>query len=65
MFLIALLRSHPLVAFAIGLTSSISIELLQRTLRPDRFSTVSDVVANALGTAMGIVIATAFSRRRV
>jgi VanZ family protein len=45
----------------VGLALSIGIELVQLTI-PSRVSSVSDVVANTTGTALGLVLAR--SRRR-
>jgi glycopeptide antibiotics resistance protein len=40
---------------ALGFATTLSIELVQSTL-PSRFSTVSDVVANTLGAAIGLLV---------
>lgn len=42
----------------VGFLLSSGIEVGQEVLRPDRFATVSDVVANTAGTALGAVAAT-------
>jgi glycopeptide antibiotics resistance protein len=42
----------------IGFVTSVAIELVQLGL-PSRFSTVSDVVANTLGTALGLLLTAA------
>lgn len=47
---------------AVGAAASTVIELVQLAL-PSRYSTLSDVIANTLGTAVGLVIARAFLRR--
>lgn len=46
----------------LGFATTVTIELVQITL-PSRFSTVSDVVANTLGTGLGLLAVWAFSRR--
>ncbi|MCE4027318.1 VanZ family protein [Microbacterium sp. Au-Mic1] len=56
-------RMHAGVVIAVGCAASTVIELVQLAL-PSRYSTLSDVIANTLGTAVGLVIARAFSRRR-
>ncbi len=47
-----------------GLVLSTGIELGQAWLRPERFATVSDVVANTSGAAVGAVLASAVLHRR-
>lgn len=49
-----------LFAFAV----SVSIEVLQNVLRPERFATLGDVVANTIGGAIGALLVVA-ARRRV
>ena len=44
------------------LIASAVIELVQFTLLPQRFTTVSDLVANTLGGALGWLIASALVR---
>ncbi len=48
---------------AVGCAASVMIELVQLTM-PSRYSTISDVVANTLGTAVGIGIVRAVSKAR-
>lgn len=56
-------RRMPAVAIvAAGCAASTIIELVQLTM-PSRYSTLSDVIANTLGTAVGLVIARAIRRR--
>jgi len=50
------------VILALGFATTVGIELVQSTL-PTRFSTVSDVVANTLGTAAGLLAARLVRRR--
>lgn len=45
-------RLKPWLVVLIGCASSITIELVQLAI-PSRYSTVSDVIANTLGTAVG------------
>ncbi|WP_157155344.1 VanZ family protein [Diaminobutyricimonas sp. LJ205] len=45
----------------LGFATSVTIELVQLSL-PSRFSTVSDVVANTAGTAIGWVLVSILSR---
>ena len=55
-----------LAAVGVALVTTIAIELLQQVLRPERFASLSDVVANTLGGLIGglLVVGTrALSRR--
>lgn len=45
-------RTNPWFIILIGYATSATIELVQ-TLLPSRFPTISDVIANTLGTAIG------------
>lgn len=56
-FVSALLDTHPAVSVLVGLATSASIEILQHALRPERFATISDVVANTVGAVIGVGIA--------
>ena len=56
-FVSALLDTHPAIAVLVGFATSASIEVLQHTVRPERFATLSDVVANTLGAVIGVWIA--------
>lgn len=49
-------RANAWVVLLLGYTSSATIELVQ-TLLPSRFPTLSDVIANTIGTAIGCLIA--------
>ncbi len=49
-------RTNPWSILALGISISVTIELLQLVLSPHRFATLSDVVANTAGTALGIGI---------
>ncbi|WP_022890748.1 VanZ family protein [Agromyces italicus] len=49
---------------ALGFSTSLTIELVQLSL-PTRFPTVSDVVANTAGAAVGILVVGVLARRRV
>lgn len=55
-------RSNAWVVLLLGYSASVTIELVQ-TLLPSRFPTLSDVIANTLGTAIGCLIARVFVRR--
>ncbi|UNK70110.1 VanZ family protein [Microbacterium sp. H1-D42] len=56
-------RSSAWVVLLLGYSASVTIELVQ-TLLPSRYPTLSDVVANTLGTAIGCLIARMFVQRR-
>src|SRR5690606_12272950 len=58
----ALPRANAWVVLLLGYSSSATIELVQ-TLLPSRFPTLSDVIANTIGTAIGCVIARMFVQR--
>lgn len=47
---------------ALGFVTTVTIEIVQSAI-PGRFSTVSDVVANTLGTLVGLWLARRLSRR--
>lgn len=49
---------------AVGLAFSVTatIEVLQQVLRPERFSSLSDVAANTIGGALGALIVIVFRR---
>jgi len=47
---------------ALGFATTVTIELVQSTM-PSRFSTVSDVIANTLGTAVGLLLVRAAASR--
>lgn len=47
---------------ALGFLTTVTIELTQLAV-PGRFSTVSDVIANTLGTALGLAAIALISRR--
>jgi len=49
-------RRAAWVAVIAGAVASLSIELLQAALLPERFSTSSDVMANTIGSAVGVVL---------
>jgi len=59
---VAFARPPWWVVLLLGFATTVSIELVQSTL-PSRFSTVSDVIANTLGTAVGLSAVRALSRR--
>jgi len=46
----------------LGFATTVTIELVQTTL-PSRYSTLSDVIANTLGTAAGLLIVWLLRRR--
>ena len=49
-------RTPPWRIFLFGVGASATIELLQLLLSPQRFATLNDVLANSLGTLVGIAI---------
>ena len=54
-------RLRPVLVIAIGFASSVVIELVQLAI-PSRYATVSDVIANSVGTAIGCLVAVAVAR---
>lgn len=52
------------VAVIAGAAASVAIELLQAALLPERVATPSDVVANTIGAATGVIIVGLVRRRR-
>ncbi|GAA1838370.1 hypothetical protein GCM10009750_24970 [Agromyces salentinus] len=56
-------RLRPLAVIALGCATSVVIELVQFTI-PSRYPTVSDVIANTLGTVIGYLVVAAVVRRR-
>ncbi|CAH0215182.1 MULTISPECIES: VanZ family protein [unclassified Microbacterium] len=56
-------RSNAWVVLLIGYSASATIELVQ-TLLPSRYPTLSDVIANTLGTAIGCLLVRLFVQRR-
>lgn len=48
----------------IGAAVSLGIEMLQAELLPDRVATPSDVVANTIGTVVGVLLVALVGRRR-
>ena len=61
---VALTRLSWWQVTAAGFVLSSGIEVGQALLRPERFATVSDVVANTSGALLGAVAATLVLRRR-
>lgn len=55
-------RTSAWVVLLIGYSTTATIELVQ-TMLPSRFATLSDVIANTLGAAIGCFIARIFARR--
>ncbi|SJN40893.1 hypothetical protein FM104_11145 [Microbacterium esteraromaticum] len=55
-------RANAGVVLLIGYSASATIELVQ-TLLPSRFPTLSDVIANTIGTAIGCLTARMLVRR--
>ncbi|MGC5172930.1 VanZ family protein [Micromonospora sp. DT81.3] len=51
-------------AVPIGAAVSLGIELLQAALLPERVATPSDVFANTIGTAVGVLLVAVVSRSR-
>jgi glycopeptide antibiotics resistance protein len=58
---IAYPRLRTVAVVALASASSVVIELVQLTI-PSRYATVSDVIANTLGAALGSLIVAAFGR---
>lgn len=56
-------RSNAWIVLLLGYSASATIELVQ-TLLPSRYPTLSDVIANALGTAIGCLMARMLVARR-
>ena len=56
-FVSALLDTHPAISALVGFATSASIEALQLAVRPERFATISDVLANTLGAVIGVAFA--------
>ncbi|WP_292883860.1 MULTISPECIES: VanZ family protein [unclassified Microbacterium] len=56
-------RASAGALIAVGGASSVAIELAQLAI-PGRFSTLSDVIANTLGTAIGVLVIRTLGRRR-
>lgn len=55
LWMLALPRLRPLAVIGSGLATSALIEVVQLAL-PSRFSSLSDVIANTLGTAVGVAL---------
>lgn len=55
-------RNNAWVVLLLGYAASATIELVQ-TVLPSRYPTLSDVIANTIGTAIGCLIARVFVRR--
>lgn len=56
-------RLRPMAVVALGLATSAGVELVQLLL-PSRVSSVSDIVANTLGAALGVGVAAFVNARR-
>ncbi|KAA9154531.1 VanZ family protein [Microbacterium lushaniae] len=56
-----LLRSWPL-ALGLGVTASLAIEFVQEVALPGRTASALDVLANSVGTAVGVVLALLIAR---
>ncbi|MDR2999354.1 MAG: VanZ family protein [Microbacterium sp.] len=56
-------RMHAMWVIGAGAALSIMIELVQLTM-PSRFSTLSDVIANTLGMALGYQVVSSWRRMR-
>ena len=61
---LALARPRWWVVVLLGLATTVTIELVQSTM-PSRYSTVSDVVANTLGAAAGVLLVRSVAARAV
>ena len=57
-------RRPAWTVIALGLATSVAIELAQLLFLPHRVSDVRDLVANTLGTAVGVAVVLASSRTR-
>lgn len=53
-----------LIALILGIAASVCVELIQGALLPGRVADPRDVAANSLGTALGVLTAWVFFRRR-
>ncbi len=62
--LVGLLRGRTWVVVALGLATSLVIETTQLLLLPDRVADVRDLLANTLGTAVGLGVLVLADRRR-
>jgi len=60
---LATARPSGWMILALGFLTTVTIELTQMAL-PSRYSTVSDVIANTLGTAVGLAAVWLATRRR-
>ncbi len=58
-----LIRLPSAALLAIGVAISLSAELVQAALLPHRFATASDVIANSLGFAIGVICTKYLPRR--
>ena len=56
LLILAWRRIPPWTAVVVGCAASVVIELVQLAI-PSRYSTLSDVIANTLGTAVGVLFA--------
>ena len=63
-FAVTLFGAQLWQVVAVAFGTSVVIETLQTVLRPERFGTVSDVVANTLGATIGAALAVWVVRRR-
>jgi VanZ family protein len=61
---LAFARPRWWVVVLLGLATTVTIELVQSTM-PSRYSTVSDVVANTLGAAAGVLLVRSVAARAV
>jgi len=59
---LALARPRWWVVVLLGLATTVTIELVQSTM-PSRYSTVSDVIANTLGAAVGVLLVNVVARQ--
>ena len=63
-FAVTLFGVRPWQVVAVAFGMSVVIEVSQSVLHPERFGTVSDVVANTVGAAFGASLAVWVVRRR-
>ena len=61
---LALARPRWWIVMLLGFATTVTIELVQGAL-PSRYSTLSDVIANTLGTAIGLLLVRTLADRAI